>query len=141
MKSYIVGLKGGVASFCCTSTGEVLAEVPLTPGVHHLASLVRFRASGHELRLSGGVLVSSQGNTARCKPPGQFESSANPFFRVSPAARQQRELVRMMQRTEALSRRTAKQLQALKRAKQAVPQIEAPKPDLAPGDDAALPAS
>lgn len=128
MKHFLVGPKGGNLQFVDRQTGEVLRELHLPEGFYPLARFASLRGAGETLILPGHVLA-SQGNTLTCKPIGQFESAANPSFRVSPADRQIKAMKRMMARTEALAKRASKALQATKRAKAAVPQIAAPAAD------------
>lgn len=130
MKHFLIGPKGGAVSFVDQTTGEV-REIPLSPGLHSLAKFAPMRQSGEAISVPG-LLLHSRGNVETCKPHGQFETSANPSFRVSAAARQVREIKRMMLRTEALSKRTAKMQKAMARAK-APP---APAQIAAPVDDA-----
>lgn len=114
MKTYHVGPKGGLLSLV-TVQGEVI-ELPLAAGAHALATLSRL-AGALPFVPTGGKWLIASGNFETCKPIGQFETAANPSFRVSPAARQVREIKRMMARTEALAKRTAKIQSAMTRAK------------------------
>jgi len=136
MKHFVVGPKGGSVSFVDQTTGEA-REIALSPGVYPLARFAPMRGPNERIcvpgpRLDGQHFFTSSGNTETCKPLGQFESAANPHFRVSPAARQVREMQRMMQRTEALAKRTAKMQRAMARAKAA----PAPAQIAPPVDDA-----
>lgn len=124
MRKFLVGPKGGSVSVI-SEAGEVVLELPLAAGIYPVARFAPFLFSGATLGLPG-PLLSDCGNAETCKPDGQYESAANPHFRVSPAARQLREMRRMMQRTEALATKTAKQFEAMQRAKEHVPQLEAP---------------
>jgi len=117
MKSYHVGPKGGLLSLVDLD-GEVIAELPLLPGVHAMATFARI-AGARVWITSGGKWVTQTGNVRTCKPVGQFESAANPSFRVSPAQRQIADIKRMMARTEALHKRTLKAARAMERAKAA----------------------
>lgn len=126
MKTYHVGPKGGLLALI-DRDGEVTVELPLLPGAHAMATFARI-AGASLWDASGGKWVVQTGNAESCKPVGQFDSAANPSFRVSPAARQVREIKRMMARTEALAKRAAKAARAMERAKAAPPpaQIAAP---------------
>lgn len=128
MKHFAVGPKGGNLQFCDRETGEILRELHLPEGFYPLARFAPYRRFGEVMNLPGLVLA-LHGNSLTCKPLGQFESAANPSFRVSPADRQIKAMKRMMARTEALAKRASKALQATKRAKAAVPQIAAPAAD------------
>lgn len=128
MKSYHVGPKGGLLALI-DGNGEVIAELPLLPGAHAMASFSRI-AGARLWDASGGKWVTQTGNVQTCKPVGQFESAANPSFRVSPAQRQIADIKRMMARTEALHKRTLKAARAMERAKAAPApaQLSAPVP-------------
>lgn len=123
MKHLVVGPKGATVSFLDAESGEVLLDVPLGQGVYPLAFFARFGLPGAHIA-APTAFVAPRGNMETVKPRGQYESAANPSFRVSPAQRQLREMKRMMTRTSALEKRVSKAAEALKRAKAAVPQIE-----------------
>jgi len=135
MKSFIVPPKGGLLSVVDSLTGEVIFELHLAAGVYPLARFAPLRRAGASLSLPGPVIASS-GNALSCKPVGQYESAANPHFRVSPADRQVRQMTRMMRRTEALAKRAEAAQTAMTRAKSA--QAQLPAPDL-PEADGSLP--
>lgn len=142
MKHLVVGPKGASVSFLDRDSGEVLLDIPLSQGVYPLAFFARFGLPGAQIA-APTAFVSPRGNMETVKPRGQYESAANPSFRVSPAQRQLREMQRMMTRTSAWEKRLAKAAQAMKRAKAAVPQIEhQPSVDVPPVSDAGeVPAS
>lgn len=127
MKNVIIGGKGGSVQVIDRGTGEVLAEVPLAPGVYPLARFAPLRG-GNVLAFSNGSLAASVGNSRSIKPVGQFDSAANPFFRVSPAQREIRELTRMMRRTEALAKRAERASRDLSRARAAAQASQLPAP-------------
>lgn len=131
MKTFYCGPKGGLLQVFDPETGEVLSEHSLSSGPHPMAELARL-AGARAWDVSGGHWLAPRGNMQTCKPDGQFESAANPTFRVSPAQRQARELRRMLARTEALQRRTQKQLQAIERARAAPHVVDAPAPASTP---------
>lgn len=118
MKTYHVGPDGGALTGIDPNTGEILTMQDLEPRPYPAAELRRL-CGALAFTVSGGEWLKSRGNFASIRCEGHFESSANPSFRVSPAARQAKEIARMLSRTEALQKRTAKQLKALKRAKTA----------------------
>lgn len=120
MKMCFVGPKGGSVDIVDKATGEVLRSLPVAPGSYPVARFARYLFSNEALVLPG-VVLATQGNTETCKPVGQFESAANPSFRMSPAARQLRDMKTMLARSEALAKRTEKAARAIARAKAAQP--------------------
>lgn len=126
MKFFAIGPKGGSVSFVDDETGEVRLEIPLQPGVHPVSRFVRLRRAGERM-IPSGREVATVGVQSVHRSAGHYDSAANPHFKVSAAQRQVREMMRMMGRTEALARRTAKAQQAMARA-QSVAQLPAPAP-------------
>lgn len=122
MRSVSFAVPGSVA-FLDGLTGEVRRQIQVPPGIYPMATFEKQRHPGEVVSVDGDILR-DRGNAATIKHPGHFESAANPHFRMSPAARQARELRKMLARTEALAAFTRKGLKAMARAKRAVAQIE-----------------
>lgn len=118
---FFVGPKGAEVHFLCD--GEITRTIQLPAGAYACASFEKLRRSGETVGYPVPVLRSF-GNGRNIKHPGAFDSSANPSFRVTPAQWQAKQLQQMMQRTEQLAKRANKALQAARRAKKDVPQIE-----------------
>lgn len=105
--------------------GQILRSIRLPPGIYSTASFEKLRHPGEKVSYDVPV-YRGVGNCRTIKCDGHEESAANPFFRMTPAARQARELRRVMARTEALAAFTRKGLKALHRAKRETPRLESP---------------
>lgn len=121
MASYIVtGSKPGVVMF--TRDGVIEHELSFPPGVYSTATIEKWRYPG-QVVVYDRPLMARVGNSLTCKPVEQFDSAANPHFRMTAAARQVRELRALTKRNEALMARVRKGVSAMGRARRAVPQI------------------
>lgn len=119
----LAGSKGAKALFCLD--GEILQTLELPEGVHNVATFLAMAGNGQEVLFEGVKIVGARpklhvmdfGRLA-------FESAANPHFRVSASARMARNLEDKLKRFEALETSVKRGVEAMKRAKRAVPQIE-----------------
>lgn len=125
---FFVSAKGADVHFV-SPDGEVNRTISLAAGQYATASFEKLRYPGETVAFSVPVRR-SVGNSLNVTHPGAYHSAANPSFRISPAQRQAKELQRMMARTEALAKYARKGMQAMARAKVAVPMLEAPAPEL-----------
>jgi len=137
---FIVGPKGATIHFHCE--GEILHSLELPPGNYSTAQFEKARGGVHGVRVDYGKLFVQRPlmNSKRLTfGERAFQSAANPNWRISAGQRQVRDLQRMMQATQFAAKRAQKALQAMKRAKSAVGQIEyAPE---APTDAGEVPAT
>jgi len=124
MKGFLVGPKGGTVDIVDRQTGECVHSFQVGPGLHPVARFAPYL--GGRFFLNGPHVVQTLGNFETCKPAGQFESAANPFWKLTAAQKQVNEMRRMLARTEALAKRTAKMQQSMKRAKAAQPALMPP---------------
>jgi len=123
---FIVGPKGATIHF--HRDGEVVQHLELPPGQYSTAQFEKARGA-HGIRVDYGKLLIQRPtmDSSRMTFGEQaFQSAANPSWRISAGQRQARELQRMMQATQFAAKRVEKGLEAMKRAKQAVPQIAPP---------------
>lgn len=118
---FVSGPKNGTV-YITSGDDEIVFEISVPPGVYTTAQFEKLRGPGQRVVFDRQV-VRQRGNAVTCKPEGQYESAANPHFRMTAAARQAREMRQMLQRTVALEARTRKNLAAIRRSA-AVPQIE-----------------
>lgn len=125
-KFIVSGSKSGQVTYV-NPDGEIVRELSLPPGVYDTATFLKLALAGESVAFDRPVVV-ARGNMRTCKPDGQFDSAANPHFRVTAAMRQERNIRAMLTRTEALAVRVRSEVKALRRAK-AAPQLVAPASD------------
>lgn len=119
---FYIGPKGGEVVYL-SEDGEIRRTLVLGAGAYATASFEKLRRPGETVSYSA-PLHGLRASVQRIAHPGAFDSAANPSFRVSPAQRQAKQMQQMLARSEALNRRAAKALQAVKRANRDVPKIE-----------------
>lgn len=137
---FFVGPKGAEVSFV-SADGEILRTLVVPPGIHAAATYRKLRGPGETVAFSTPLYALSA-KSASIRHPGHLDSAANPSFRVSPAQRQAKELRGLLARSEALNRSAQKAMQAVKRAKRDLPQIEDRRGDAGAKPDAGqVPAS
>lgn len=132
---FVVGPGGAFVTY--HADGEVRREVELAAGVYCCATFEKSRLPGEAVDYGQSVLL---GTTVSVQPldfgDKAYQSAANPFFRVTPAMRQVKELQRMLSRSEALDRRVKKGLQAMQRGAAVPAALQLEKP----ADDSEVPA-
>lgn len=106
----VVPLKGAAIDLCASDTGEVLASLPLSGGIHSGRSLLVYQSDGMEFKFPSTISVidpPSRVVHVRCEE--HLSSAVRDGYKPTQATLASQALAGMLRRSEARIRRLVKQ--------------------------------